>query len=309
MEYHLCILLYSKFSASSKQIFSIIDSYPNFSSIIGLSTLCIDNEEIRQRLYKSTKLSISTVPCLLLVYKTGAVEKYEGKQSFQWIEENIKKYFASGMQPGMAQPGMAQPMVQPGMVQPNIQNIQPTVQNRGNVIRKPGTVIQQHNESNDVYTLDPNHDFETDTDLIESVEPVRNKRPSTNRNSRVQSSSKQKQSNNPKQVKQIKKKSKHQPIEELENLDSDSNHSNLENSDSESSETIKRPPVAIRSGEGKYDIMDNFGEPEVQNRNVTNRTRKTKQSVKGDDIMSAAAAMQKERESTMSVDGPRRLQN
>jgi hypothetical protein len=91
-------------------------------------------------------------------------------------------------------------------------------------------------------------------------------------------------------MKQKKVKKLHTSIDDLES-----------SSQSEDNISKKRPPVAIRSGVGAYDISNEFGKLEETNRNVSSGHTKnsTAPSVgTGNDLMAAAMAMQKEREKT-----------
>jgi len=64
----------------------------DLEATVGLNTVCIDNQDVRKRLLKNGKIEISVVPCILIVYRSGGVEKYEGDTAFQWIDEAVTKY-------------------------------------------------------------------------------------------------------------------------------------------------------------------------------------------------------------------------
>lgn len=89
----LCVLVYSKYSATCNELLDVLKESPvNLSTAIGLVTLCIDNKEIRQRIRRSKNISITMVPTILVVYKDGGAEKYEGKvKVVTWIDEMIKR--------------------------------------------------------------------------------------------------------------------------------------------------------------------------------------------------------------------------
>ena len=80
------VLLYSKYSNYSKKF---IDLYKNSKLDIHISLVCIDNEKIRKRIVKSKDIDIQNVPCLLIIYENGKVDKFEGKDSFIWINDII----------------------------------------------------------------------------------------------------------------------------------------------------------------------------------------------------------------------------
>jgi len=90
MNQALPVLLYSNYSEHSKRLINTIQQAPiDFSSLTSLNPLCIDNEEIRNRISKS-KIDISIVPCIIIAYPDGGVEKYEGSRAFAWVEDIIK---------------------------------------------------------------------------------------------------------------------------------------------------------------------------------------------------------------------------
>jgi hypothetical protein len=89
----LCVLLYSKYSPMSTKLMTALSECPiDLGATVGLNTVCIDNQDVRKRLLKNGKIEISVVPCILIVYRSGGVEKYEGDAAFQWIDEAVSKY-------------------------------------------------------------------------------------------------------------------------------------------------------------------------------------------------------------------------
>ena len=93
MQFNSCILLYSKYSARSKQLMDYINkSGVDLTNVIKLQSLCVDNKEVRTRITKNTQIGISSVPCILLIYQDGGIEKYEGISVFNWCEEVIKQF-------------------------------------------------------------------------------------------------------------------------------------------------------------------------------------------------------------------------
>ena len=98
----------------SNKLISILSSCQlDLKVLVGLSTVCIDNKEIRKQiLQKNNKIEILSVPCILIVYHTGEVEKYEGESAFEWIEETINKYMPQPELEPQPQP-QPQPQHQP----------------------------------------------------------------------------------------------------------------------------------------------------------------------------------------------------
>lgn len=93
MNQQLCVLLYSKYSPNCKNFMDMLKQSPvDFTDVIQLNPLCIDNEDIRASIMRSNNIDVQVVPCVLLVYPDGGVEKYEGETAFQWAEEIVRKH-------------------------------------------------------------------------------------------------------------------------------------------------------------------------------------------------------------------------
>jgi hypothetical protein len=83
------ILLYSKYSQNSQNLFNLIQtSGIDFSF---LKPICIDNKNIRKRIQSDTRFDIKQVPCVLILYPDGRVEKYENNTVFDWIKTFFPK--------------------------------------------------------------------------------------------------------------------------------------------------------------------------------------------------------------------------
>ena len=76
------LCFYSKYSVESKRLLDM-------AKALSLKYICIDNSLIRKKLANSKKIVIQYVPCILLLYDTGIIEKYEGNHAFRWIKEQI----------------------------------------------------------------------------------------------------------------------------------------------------------------------------------------------------------------------------
>ena len=92
MESQLSVLLYSKYSSLSKKLMNIIQtSGVDFTAKFSLQPLCIDNEKIRTRVIQNTNIEVTTVPCLLIIFPDGGIEKYDGAHIFEWVEGIIRQ--------------------------------------------------------------------------------------------------------------------------------------------------------------------------------------------------------------------------
>lgn len=84
------LLLYSKFSENSTIVRKKIQtSGIDFKQISGLRELCIDIKKVRENIVNNAKIQISIVPCLLIGYSDGMIEKYEDQNLHDWIDEII----------------------------------------------------------------------------------------------------------------------------------------------------------------------------------------------------------------------------
>lgn len=93
MEPQLSVLLYSKYSSLSKTLMDMIQSSGvDFVNKFALQSLCIDNEEIRKRIIQNTQIHVTTVPCLLIIFPDGGIEKYDGTHIFEWVEGVIRQF-------------------------------------------------------------------------------------------------------------------------------------------------------------------------------------------------------------------------
>jgi hypothetical protein len=93
MEPTFSVLLYSKYSEKSKKLMNIIqNSGIDFLSIVALQPVCIDNEQIRNRIVQSQKINITSVPCILVIFPDGGIEKYDGSNAFDWVTQIIQRH-------------------------------------------------------------------------------------------------------------------------------------------------------------------------------------------------------------------------
>jgi len=129
MEPQFSVLLYSKYSPLSKKLLDIIQSSPvNLEQIVSLQTLCIDNEKVRKRIYQNKQIDITSVPCILVIFPDGGIEKYDGAPAFQWIEEIIQKFAPPPPPPPPQQP--------PPLPRKSLQQIQIEEQRKQKIIKQ-----------------------------------------------------------------------------------------------------------------------------------------------------------------------------
>ena len=93
MQHQLCVLLYSKYSPQSQKLVTALQQSPvDIGAIMGLTLVCIDNEDVRTKIQKATSVDVNSVPTVLLVYQDGGVEKYEGERAFLWSQQIIQQF-------------------------------------------------------------------------------------------------------------------------------------------------------------------------------------------------------------------------
>lgn len=93
MEARYSVFLYSKYSQSSKQLNDAMQrSGVDFFGKLGLQPLCVDNPKVRERIRNNESIDVTTVPCVLIIFTDGGVEKYEGPHAFQWVQAMAERY-------------------------------------------------------------------------------------------------------------------------------------------------------------------------------------------------------------------------
>jgi hypothetical protein len=90
MDPNISILMYSKYSQQCIKLIELINK-DNFLEATKLKLVCIDNEKIRKRILKSKKIKVNSVPCMLLFFSNGNVEKHDGVNLFNWVYSTIEK--------------------------------------------------------------------------------------------------------------------------------------------------------------------------------------------------------------------------
>jgi len=90
MDIRLSALLYSEYSLQCSRFLSLLDGASvDVMSAVNLRLLNIDNKKIRQQILGSPVIDVKVVPCVLIVHVDGVVEKYEGRDAFEWLEHLI----------------------------------------------------------------------------------------------------------------------------------------------------------------------------------------------------------------------------
>jgi hypothetical protein len=176
MEQQLSVLLYSKYSQHSKRLMDMIQNSPIdlTSDNVGLNFICIDNKDIRLRIVKSKQLDINVVPCILIVYKDGGVEKYDGANAFQWVEEIIIKLSPPPPSPKLISEPVQTPVQKPNKNKKDYIKSQSRIKKYTKPIKQGSTPIEDlDDEDEDDEDEDEDDEDEDDEDEDEGPPPVK----------------------------------------------------------------------------------------------------------------------------------------
>jgi len=78
------VLLYSKFSNSSKKLMSQLQKTPDLLNSLTLT--CIDNKQIRDQILSDQKVKVNVLPCLIRLNETSEnFDIYEGQNAFDFF--------------------------------------------------------------------------------------------------------------------------------------------------------------------------------------------------------------------------------
>jgi hypothetical protein len=283
MESQLSVLLYSKYSSLSKNLMNMIQtSGVDFTTKFSLQHLCIDNEEIRSRILKNTQLQITTVPCLLITFPDGGIEKYEGSKVFEWVEGIIRQF---------APPPSPTPPVQQEQVQSEEEKWR--IQQASEKQR-----VQQTKENERKRISDENrrkYNEKYDESRTPSPEKEKHRSTSPKRRSRVK--------------KEFRETEKHQEkqrdtgvtsIDDLDDLDDLDELPSDEDDERSSDRYRSRKPVGrIRTNDGNYEENEDLfkGNPPNTRKTIKSKGKDAK-SEKSIDLMTKAKEMAKGREDT-----------
>ena len=78
----MTVCLYSKYSPRC------VDFFTDMVYLRGVKMLCIDNQEIRRVIEEDAcHYGVFEVPCILVFYQNGRLDKYEGDDAFSWLQD------------------------------------------------------------------------------------------------------------------------------------------------------------------------------------------------------------------------------
>ena len=115
MNQNYYVILFSKYSNACKKF---MDTVNTGNLNLNFNYLCVDNKEIRERIVSSTEIDIKQVPCLLVINEqTGSIDKYEGQDSFIWVNDIIQQKQKQLLEEQLKQQALLQQQMQQQMQQ------------------------------------------------------------------------------------------------------------------------------------------------------------------------------------------------
>jgi hypothetical protein len=279
MDPQLSVLLYSKYSATSKKLMDLIQSSGvNFTSLLSLQLVCIDNDEIRNRILKNEQIDITSVPCILIIYPDGGIEKYDGASVFEWSEEIIRLHTPPQPPPPQSLPHPQKSEEQKWREQKAIERQITEKQNQEKEKQKEQIKEQNKKKYEDQQKRKAYEDEDDDENEDENTaeEPPRRKR--------IQSTERKKVG-----------------VTSISELPSDEDNDNADRY------RRRKPVVRLRKNEGDYIEDDDLFQGDTPDMRKASRSAvKTTNSAsqkKSTDIMSKAKEMAKGRESVQPPPG------
>ena len=319
MENQYSVLLYSKYSQNSNRFIKMIDeSNIDFAKITGLTTVCIDNDDIRKRILNSKNILIANVPCVLKIFGDGGVEKYEGEDAFKWAEEIIvnsrsvnqlqpvQPQMYSQLQQPLIQNQIPHQMQQPQLQQPLIQQSQIPLQMQQTQLQQPLMQQPQIPPQMQQPQLQQPLMQQPQTQQPQMQQPQIPPQMQHQMPPQMQAQMQAKIQSQQKLMRTKPGKARQTQVEDEEDneLNNVTSIEDIESDEDENHENIERedifPPkhASLRSGAGSYEVNTSFGEK----KNETKIKRGIKSNEQGSkknsklSVMEAAMAMQKTRE-------------
>lgn len=80
------VCLYSKYSERCVVFFQ------DMAYLKGVRMLCVDNQAVRELIEKDDcRYEIQEVPCILVFFRNGRMDKYEGEDAFAWLHDRKQR--------------------------------------------------------------------------------------------------------------------------------------------------------------------------------------------------------------------------
>ena len=300
MESNFSVLLYSKYSTTSKQLMDIMNSSKvDFKKSTGLQNLCVDNEQVRNRIIQNKQINITSVPCILVIFPDGIIEKYEGFHVFKWVEEIISSFKSTRAQLSNEQSPnelkhleLQKQLVHERNLERDIQDRERDIQDRERNIQDRERQEKQKRER------------EQNREKHETLEKNREKHSEQNRQQPREQNRQQPREQN---LEQPREKQNDQNREQND-APKQHNRKKVVKKQSDNLDTLKsipKPVARIREDSGNYSQIDDlFQGEEVVDVRRTDKSNMSRKNDSANDIMSKAKELAKLRESDAAPPPP-----
>ncbi len=114
------IVLYSKYSPKCQTLIEIARKNP----LGHIRFVCVDHTNVRQKLLKSNRFHVSTVPSILMVYPNNKIEKYENASIYDWVLAQYSQFQPIATTSTLAVPS---PIVEPTIIEDSPISLQDNV--------------------------------------------------------------------------------------------------------------------------------------------------------------------------------------
>ena len=273
MEPQHSVFLYSKYSPSCKRLITFLESNGIDAGNLNLQFLCVDNDKVRTRIMNAENFDVTAVPCILIIFPDGGVEKYEGPHAFRWIEEIVSR-LTPPPPPSRPPP---QPIHQPPP--PQQEEYQPPQDLKG--------------EDYESRLQHPPREYQQEPE--ERPPPQRRAHPSQVSNESINPSRKKSKSRRPPMRPITEDEPGHSEVTSIDNIPLDDEQDEI--SDRHRS---GKPIARLRKNKGNYENGDNmFGDHAIDNRMApASAVRKIQATLAKDpsSLMARADALRKGRE-------------
>ncbi len=132
MDIRFTAVLHSNYSSASARFLETLHSLPaNLQLQLKPALLCIDSEQVRLAIQNSSLVQVSVVPCIIIAYNDGGVEKFEGETAFKWLE-SVRSGVEADAGPGELERMAARLAEMEKLLQaePPVQPVEPTLERR-----------------------------------------------------------------------------------------------------------------------------------------------------------------------------------
>jgi len=78
------LYLYSKYSNKCQEVLNVI------RDVEYIEKVCVDSPQMREFILNANNIRVTVVPCVLVIYASGDIEKYDNHSLTLWLQEMIR---------------------------------------------------------------------------------------------------------------------------------------------------------------------------------------------------------------------------